>query len=271
MTRWNDRRGAGFTLIELLVVIAIITILASLVMPSIALAIKQAERATCASQLRQLHQGLFTYAKDHKGHFLTRVALSRNPGWSTAVRGALSLDQAMPIDFRDAFWPRYIPDASLFYCPSSKFGGFKSKWNSPQEEPTWTQGCPSINYPWNWTGCSGQYYPCTFWSYFYAPLYTGVTAAPNYPTSYTAPPDTLLICDKICIFTQWDYCASCINHSEGKAEGLNEAFLDGSVEWIPYYCPVEWGEKPTAWESDPGKHGWHLYLQLGDRFYAYYW
>ena len=55
------RRGA-FTLIELLVVVAVIGILASLLMPVLLHATRQATVARCQSNLHQIHTGMMGYA-----------------------------------------------------------------------------------------------------------------------------------------------------------------------------------------------------------------
>jgi prepilin-type N-terminal cleavage/methylation domain-containing protein len=60
------RRG-GFTLIELLVVIAIISILAALLLPTLARAKSSARRAACVSNLRQVGVAIHGYAQDHEG------------------------------------------------------------------------------------------------------------------------------------------------------------------------------------------------------------
>lgn len=62
----RHQRCKGFTLIELLVVIAVIMILAALVSPAIMLALRQAGRTHCASNLRQWGQTLSLYESHHK-------------------------------------------------------------------------------------------------------------------------------------------------------------------------------------------------------------
>ena len=55
---------SGFTLFELLVVISIIALLAAMLMPAIKLVRTAAYRASCQSNLRQMHLGLASYAED---------------------------------------------------------------------------------------------------------------------------------------------------------------------------------------------------------------
>ena len=59
----------GFTLVELLVVIAIITLLISILLPSLNKARDASRRIQCASNLRQLGTGLYLYASDNRGRY----------------------------------------------------------------------------------------------------------------------------------------------------------------------------------------------------------
>ena len=59
-----------FTLIELLIVIAIITILSALLLPTLSRAKVKTMRVNCASNLRQMHMAMITYAKDNNSKLL---------------------------------------------------------------------------------------------------------------------------------------------------------------------------------------------------------
>lgn len=60
----NRRRGLAFTLIELLVVVAIISLLVSILLPSLGAARKQTRAAMCLSNMRQLAVASFAYVSE---------------------------------------------------------------------------------------------------------------------------------------------------------------------------------------------------------------
>jgi prepilin-type N-terminal cleavage/methylation domain-containing protein/prepilin-type processing-associated H-X9-DG protein len=68
-TLFPSRARRAFTLVELLVVIGIIAVLASLLMPALARARRQAQISQCASNLRQLGIAVTAYLVDNKGKF----------------------------------------------------------------------------------------------------------------------------------------------------------------------------------------------------------
>ena len=109
------RRSAGFTLIELLVVIAVISLLASLVMPALNTAILAADRASCATHLRQIGNAYSAYLTQHE--FWSHKA----PNW-----GLWEKPLGTPLDpgHVDGYWG--IPygaylggQRGVFRCPSA--------------------------------------------------------------------------------------------------------------------------------------------------------
>ena len=102
------REAVGFTLIELLVVIAIISLLVSILIPSLKRAKELTRRVVCASDLHQMGVALMTYAADHRGDLPEGGRTGAGPyfsdfygtGWKTSL------------------YPKYIQTPELCYCPS---------------------------------------------------------------------------------------------------------------------------------------------------------
>jgi len=107
---------AAFTLIELLVVIAIIAILAALLLPGLARAKKDSQRAKCLSNLHQLGITLTMYTSDNHDQY--------------PFSGASWPDLPF-VDLLKLYAP-YIPnhtnDGNFFLCPADAPKGFNFQW-----------------------------------------------------------------------------------------------------------------------------------------------
>jgi len=82
----NERKG--FTLIELLVVIAIITLLMAILLPALQRAKKQAEQATCQSNLHQWSLAFSMYTNDYDGRLCSGCSSYNTDDrrhWATAL------------------------------------------------------------------------------------------------------------------------------------------------------------------------------------------
>jgi prepilin-type N-terminal cleavage/methylation domain-containing protein/prepilin-type processing-associated H-X9-DG protein len=125
----------GFTLIELLVVVAVIGILASLIMPSVVNALRQATATNCQSNLKQIVAASIVYSKEHSMLIVT----TRNP------TGGLAANETY------TYWPDtlepIVRDFGIFRCPGKDYaergygqnyrvlGGINSSlslWHGPQ-------------------------------------------------------------------------------------------------------------------------------------------
>ena len=108
--------AGGFTLIELLVVIAVIGILASLLLPALALAKDKAKATACGNNLRQLILATVYYEDEQKAlpiGYPPNLGLSDNLIWYLTLqpylgRKKLNTDQT---NF-------------VFICPSSPSNGY---------------------------------------------------------------------------------------------------------------------------------------------------
>jgi len=114
ISRNNLVAQSVFSLIELLVVIAIIAILASLLLPALKSARDRAVSASCAGNLKQIGNALYSYVQDYSD-YLPSGAPAEASGWSTAMAPYAGLPDDGNISYK---WIA-APKKNALVCPAS--------------------------------------------------------------------------------------------------------------------------------------------------------
>ena len=142
-------RPRAFTIFELLAVITLLTVLLTLLLPTLSDARESARKAVCASNLRQINIAFGLYTVDHKGDY--------PDGLIESIVGQFLLKEfhtGQPPerdkhDLRVKMKP-YVDDPQMFYCPSGAArvvepdGGLTRGpddpygWNSWVDNAAWT-------------------------------------------------------------------------------------------------------------------------------------
>jgi prepilin-type N-terminal cleavage/methylation domain-containing protein len=234
MTRLNRRSQQGFTLVELLVVIGIIALLISILLPALNAAKERANRVKCASNLRQVGQGLMLYANDNKGAYPRTIYTPATPT-QKAFTGPAEDDPfrngsaVQANDVTAALW-LLVRNADLnpevFTCPSSN-----------QEKDPMIEGTVSVP-----STSRGNFSAQENLSYSYANPYPNTQAIGfGYKLHSGVVADLAIAADRNEPDKDWkkngynndsQNLQRLSNSSNHEREGQNVMFNDGHVEWF---------------------------------------
>jgi len=103
----SPRARCAFTLIELLVVIAIVGILASLLVPALAAAKANSQRARCLNNLKQLGLATIMYAHENRGEVQIDAPLDPAVTWGSILSTNQNL-MAFDVFLCPAYPPRHF-------------------------------------------------------------------------------------------------------------------------------------------------------------------
>jgi prepilin-type N-terminal cleavage/methylation domain-containing protein/prepilin-type processing-associated H-X9-DG protein len=133
------RPAGGFTLIELLVVIAIIAILASLLLPALALAKQKANSTSCMNNGRQIMIGWIMYSQDNSDLLAPNDYPYETPYYPLYIgptagkipyKNWVAGTMEQPLDAKTggeltdpdgSVLTPYVPSQTVYHCPADKY------------------------------------------------------------------------------------------------------------------------------------------------------
>lgn len=244
-------RNRGFTLIELLVVIAVIAILAAIMFPVFSTAKGTAQKASCASNMKQTGTALMMYTQDHNDSFshCTYKAGSYTVSahdwgkwfWMFTARPYIS---NKPADFNQG-----TPSSNIFVCPSrpvyhaltrtgqiyALYAGLAQEWGLTYGKVTDRAG-KSVNGYAMWCSYTiNEHIPYSSWK-------LRMWESPSSSFLLFEGKDTEMTGDQL--YDKFNY-----NAHRG---GTNIVYMDGHVKWSKSDYSGVPTQRSTVWNFPPG-------------------
>ena len=133
MTQQPNSRKA-FTLVELLVVIMIISVLMSLLLPSLARSRETANRIACQSNMRQIGFYMLMYADQNNGYLFPA-----DMGWSTKANPPYQ--DPLQLQYQQKVLPYFLCgvwNPPVFLCPSDDLHSAQHSYLTNQHVADWS-------------------------------------------------------------------------------------------------------------------------------------
>ncbi|MCX5632538.1 MAG: prepilin-type N-terminal cleavage/methylation domain-containing protein [Phycisphaerae bacterium] len=138
LNKYGHHRGKtckGFTLVELLVVMSIISLLLSVLLPSLKKARQQSQTVVCTNNIKQLGLAFVLYGGDYNGYAMPATAPPSIYWWGKKLFDG--------IDHKAGFvWPYLKSELSasgVYQCPSQRYGSYQlqGKPSRQPDDPKW--------------------------------------------------------------------------------------------------------------------------------------